>query len=233
MGLLSLELYADSSVVMLNVSGHHLLASSLAFDGSRQQAFEENGLFVVRRPVPDQDSTRRGSAGYFQDAKGRIDSSSMGTDARLRVQGASSSPYLSYTENMVWDRCGFIPPEKLNIRWRGTGRRYLRCRGLGLYRYRWGRRPLNDFGASGVCQSRGHQWMNPHPPEASVEQAGGRGFLFGGNHLVRFQVKFLGHGASITVEDSDLALLAETSRSQHAITGIWLHWIDWCGSGPG
>ena len=47
LGLLSPEMYADSSVVKANVHSHQLSRSGLTVAEFRERAIEENGLFVL------------------------------------------------------------------------------------------------------------------------------------------------------------------------------------------
>ena len=43
LGLLSRQMYADSSLVKANVSGHHLSHSGMSVDEFKNKAVEENG----------------------------------------------------------------------------------------------------------------------------------------------------------------------------------------------
>ena len=48
MGLLSRQMYTDSSLVKANVGRHELSPSGMSVDEFREKAVEENGLFVLR-----------------------------------------------------------------------------------------------------------------------------------------------------------------------------------------
>ncbi len=48
LGLLSRKVYADSSLVRANVSGHDLSPSGMTVEEFREKAVEENGLSIVR-----------------------------------------------------------------------------------------------------------------------------------------------------------------------------------------
>ena len=53
LGLLSPQLYADGSLVKANVSCHHLSPSGLSVEKFKEQAVEENGLFILRDADPE------------------------------------------------------------------------------------------------------------------------------------------------------------------------------------
>ena len=65
-------MYADSSLVKANVNSHQLSRSGLTVDQFREQAIEENGLFVLSESDVDEDGVERDETRYFQDSKGRI-----------------------------------------------------------------------------------------------------------------------------------------------------------------
>ena len=54
LGLLSPEMYADSSLVKANVNSHQLSRSGLTVAEFREQAIEENGLFVINETGVDE-----------------------------------------------------------------------------------------------------------------------------------------------------------------------------------
>ena len=72
LGLLSRKVYADSSLVRANVSGHDLSPSGMTVEEFREKAVEENGLFIVREQQADEDGVVRESVSYYQDPKGRL-----------------------------------------------------------------------------------------------------------------------------------------------------------------
>ena len=86
LGLLSRKMYADSSLVRANVSGHDLSSSGMTVEKFREKAVEENGLFVLREQQTDEDGVVRESVSYYQDPKGRLPLSQVDTDARWRDQ---------------------------------------------------------------------------------------------------------------------------------------------------
>ena len=52
--LLSQKMYADSSLVRANVSGHNLSPSGMTVEEFREKAVGENGLFIVREQQTDE-----------------------------------------------------------------------------------------------------------------------------------------------------------------------------------
>ena len=55
MGLLSPEMYADGSLVKVNVSSHDLSRSGLTVEEFKEQAIEVNGLFLLPQSTVDED----------------------------------------------------------------------------------------------------------------------------------------------------------------------------------
>ena len=108
LGLLSPEMYADSSLVKANVSSHQLSRSGLTVEEFREQAIEENGLFVLNDSGFDEDGVQREETRYFQDSKGLVPLSPVDTDARWRTSRPGKPPALTYQDNAVVDRGGFV-----------------------------------------------------------------------------------------------------------------------------
>ena len=108
LGLLSPQLYADGSLVKANVSGYHLNPSGLTVDEFKEQAVEENGLFVLCESEPGRIDREQKRLKYFQDPRGRIKLSPVDTDARWGQKGHTKSSFLSYLENIITDFKGFI-----------------------------------------------------------------------------------------------------------------------------
>ncbi len=59
MGLLSPEMYANSSMVKANVNNFGLSRSDLSVGEFKEQAIEENGLFVLSRSTVDDEGVER------------------------------------------------------------------------------------------------------------------------------------------------------------------------------
>ena len=76
-GLLSPEMYADSSRVRANVSSHRLSRSGLSVGEFHEQAVVGNGLFVLAKAGVDEDRTRETDVRFFQDRKDVLPSSTM------------------------------------------------------------------------------------------------------------------------------------------------------------
>ena len=108
LGLLSPEMYADSSLVKANVSSNHLSPSGMTVDEFKDKAVEENGLFVLSESVVDEDGMERQETKYYQDSKGLLPLSPVDTDARWRTTRAGKPSELNYQDNAIVDRGGFI-----------------------------------------------------------------------------------------------------------------------------
>ena len=112
LGLLSRQIYVDSSLVRANVSGHYLSPSGMSVDEFKEKAVEENGLFVLREQHIDRDGQERESVRHFQDSRGRMPLNEADTDARWRTKKRDERPKLNYQENVIVDRGGFIVSRK-------------------------------------------------------------------------------------------------------------------------
>ena len=112
MGLLSAELYVDSSMVQANVNSYGLSRSGMTVEEFveefKEQAIETNGLFVMARSTVDDEGVEHGEVRYFQDAKGRLPLSPVDTDARWRTTRPGKPSGLNYQDNVIADRGGFI-----------------------------------------------------------------------------------------------------------------------------
>ena len=71
LGMLSPEMYVDSTLVKAKVSGYGLASSDMTIDEFKEQAIEENGLFKIMETTVDEDGVERETARYIQSPKGR------------------------------------------------------------------------------------------------------------------------------------------------------------------
>jgi hypothetical protein len=108
MGLLSPELYVDSSMVKANVNSYGLTRSGMTVEEFKEQTIEENGLFVIARSTTDEEGVGHEEVRYFQDAKGQLPLSPVATDARWRTTRPGKPSGLNYQENVITYRGGFI-----------------------------------------------------------------------------------------------------------------------------
>ena len=127
LGLLSRQMYADSSLVRANVSSNSLAHSGMSVEEFRAKAVEENGSFVVRERDIEEDGEERESVSYYQDPKGQIPLSPADTDARWRTAGRRDTKgKLHYQENVIVERGGFIVARKVTHasegEWKAVGR---------------------------------------------------------------------------------------------------------------
>ena len=108
LGLLSRQMYTDSSLVKANVGGHGLSHSGMSVEEFRAKAIEENGLFVLRERQVDENGVESERVRYFQDPRGRSPLNDADIDARWSTKKRNRRPDLNYKENVIVDSGGFI-----------------------------------------------------------------------------------------------------------------------------
>ena len=108
MGLLSLEMYVDSSLVKANVNSHDLSPSVMTTEEFKEQAVQVNGLFVIGETTVDDNGVEHEETRYFQKPDGRLPLSPVDTDARWRTSRPGKPSGLHYQENVIVDLGGFI-----------------------------------------------------------------------------------------------------------------------------
>ena len=108
LGLLSAEMYVDSSLVKANVSGYGLAPNGMTVEEFKEQAIEVNGLFLVAETTVDGDGVEHEKTRYFQSPEGRMPLNPVDTDARWRTSRAGKASGLQYQEKVIVDRGGFI-----------------------------------------------------------------------------------------------------------------------------
>ncbi len=96
MGLLSPELYVDSSMVKANVNSYSLSRSGMTVEEFKEQAIETKELFVMARSTVDDEGVEHEEVRYFQDAKGRLPLSPLDTDAHWRTTRPGGPSGLNY-----------------------------------------------------------------------------------------------------------------------------------------
>ena len=145
MGLLSQEVYPNSSLVKADVSSYRLSSSGLPVANFQERAVEGNRLLVLGEAGLEEYGTEEGEVRLFQDPKGALPLSPVGAGARWRATKLEKPGYLSYQENIAVDRGGFIMArtiwqERLRTHPRRNGKRCRRCwRKFPSNRYRWRR----------------------------------------------------------------------------------------------
>ena len=108
LGMLSPEMYVDSSLVKANVSGYGLEPSGMSVAEFKEQAIEENGLFVLTEATVDDDGVEHEEVRYFQSPEGRMPLNPVDTDARWKTTRAGKASGLQHQENVIVDLGGFI-----------------------------------------------------------------------------------------------------------------------------
>ncbi|MFC2025445.1 hypothetical protein ACFLTG_03445 [Chloroflexota bacterium] len=64
------KMYADSTLVRVNVSGYSLSCSEMTVEEFQEKSVKENGLFVIKEVKRDEDGLVQEETKYYQDAKG-------------------------------------------------------------------------------------------------------------------------------------------------------------------
>ena len=108
MGLLSPEMYVDSSMVKANVNNFGLSRSDLSVEDFKEKAIEENGPFVLASSTVDDEGIEHQEVSYFQDARGQLPLSPVDTGARWRTTRSGKPSGLNYQENVIVELGGFI-----------------------------------------------------------------------------------------------------------------------------
>ena len=108
LGMLSPEMYVDASLVKANVSGYGLEPSGLTVAEFKEQAIEENGLFVLTETTVNDDGVKQDEVRYFQSPEGRMPLNPVDTDARWKTTRTGKAAGLQYQENAIVDLGGFI-----------------------------------------------------------------------------------------------------------------------------
>ena len=196
MGLLSLEMYSDSSLVKANVSSFGLSHSGMTVAEFQELAVKENDLYVLAESTEDESGVEQIQARYYQDSKGQLPLSPVDTDAYWRTTRPSRPSGLNYQENVIVDRGGFILSRGVTHASRGE----------------WkaepdliGRLPFQPVSLTAdtahnagqlrqLLEDRGITAYIPiHPNQESNMVAQG-GFVYRGDHLVCPQGKMLRRG---------------------------------------
>ncbi len=67
----------------------------------KEQAIEENGLFILTETAVDDDGVEHETVRYFQSPEGRMPLNPVDTDARSRTTRAGKASGLQYQENAI------------------------------------------------------------------------------------------------------------------------------------
>ncbi|MXZ91545.1 MAG: transposase [Chloroflexi bacterium] len=197
LGMLSPEIYVDSSLVKANVSSHGLSPSGMSVAEFKERAIEVNGLFMIEENTVDHDGVQREEVRYFQDPKGRLPLSPVDTDARWRTSRVGNPSALSYQENVIVDRGGFIVSRGITHASTGEWKAVQDLLdGLPLQPV-----SLAADTAYNVGELREHlegrgivEYIPMHPKQAASMVANGD-FVYHGDHLICPQGKILRRGS--------------------------------------
>ena len=108
LGLLSPELYVDSSLVKANVSGYGLAPGGMTVSKFKEQAVKGNGLFQITQTAVNDDGLEHEEVRYTLSPEGRMPLNQVDTDARWRTTRNGKASGLQYQKNVIVDRSGFI-----------------------------------------------------------------------------------------------------------------------------
>ena len=155
MGLLSPEMYVDSSLVKANVNSHDLSPSGMSVEEFKEQAVQVNGLFVIAETTVDDNGVEHEEARYFQRPDGRLPLSPVDTDARWRTSRPGKPSGLHYQENVIVDLGGFIVSRGVTHASEASGKQFPICWSVcPCHPPRWLGTPAT---ASASC---GNSWRN-------------------------------------------------------------------------
>ena len=98
----------DASLVKAHVSGCGLEPSGMTMAEFKEQAIEENGLFMLTATTVADDGIEHEEFRYFQSPEGRTPLNPIDTDARWKTASAGKASGLQYQENVIVDLGGFI-----------------------------------------------------------------------------------------------------------------------------
>ena len=197
LGLLSRQMYTDSSLVKATVGRHGLSHSGMSVEEFREKAVEENGLFVLRERQVDENGVESERVRYFQDPRGRSPLNDADIDARWSTKKRNKRPDLNYKENVIVDSGGFIVARRATRGSEGDWKpvsdmleqlpiRPETLTGDTGYSARRLRERLEELGITAYIP------IHPNQDNSVVAQ---RGFTFHGDHLVCPEGKVLSRRA--------------------------------------
>ena len=197
LGLLSRQMYTDSSLVKANVGRHGLSHSGMSVEEFREKAVEENGLSVLREQQVDENGVESERVRYFQDSRGRSPLNDADIDARWSTKKRNRRPDLNYKENVIVDSGGFIVARRATRGREGDWKpvsdmleqlpiRPETLTGDTGYSARRLRERLEELGITAYIP------IHPNQDNSVVAQ---RGFTFHGDHLVCPEGKVLSRRA--------------------------------------
>jgi transposase len=104
LGLVSDQVYSDSTLLKAHVDETHLSSTSLTIEKFMQNAIQENDVYF--EPI---ESKR------YQDPKGKLPLSPVDPDARWQAKSKKEKAHLCYKDNLLVDDEGFILAEKMTF----------------------------------------------------------------------------------------------------------------------
>lgn len=196
-GMLSPEMYVDASLVNANVNCYDLAPSGMTVTEFKEQALEENGLFVLAETTVDDDGIEHKEVRDFQSPEGRMPLNPVDTDARWKTTRAGKASGLQYQENIIVDLCGFVLTRGVT---HASERESKAVAGLleGLPLQPVS--PARDTDCSGgrlrhLLEERNLTTYTSIHPKQETNMVTSGDFVYHGDHLVCPQGKFLRRGS--------------------------------------
>jgi transposase len=124
LGLVSDQVYSDSTLLKAHVDETHLSSTSLTPEEFVKQVIQENNVYLesletktsgVAQSSPPEESISVVETKRYQDSKGKLPLSSVDPDARWQSKNKKERAHLCYKDNLVVDDEGFILAEEVTF----------------------------------------------------------------------------------------------------------------------
>ncbi len=124
LGLVSDQVYCDSTLLKAHVDETHLSSTSLTPEEFVKQVIQENNVYLESLETkisdeiqgsPSEESISVVKTKRYQDSKGKLPLSSVDPDARWQAKSKKDRAHLCYKDNLVVDDGGFILAEEVTF----------------------------------------------------------------------------------------------------------------------
>jgi len=115
LGLVSDQVYCDSTLLKAHVDETHLSSTNLTPEEFVKQVIQENDIYLESKEtkVAGSDKISVWETKCYQDSKGKLPLSPVDPEARWQAKSKKQKAHLSYKDNLVVDDEGFILAEKI------------------------------------------------------------------------------------------------------------------------
>jgi transposase len=115
LGLVSSQVYSDSTLLKAHVDETRLSPTSLTTGEFVKKVIKENDIYIepIETKVGDQGKISVMETKCYQDSKGKLPLSPVDPDARWQAKNKKQKAHLCYKDNLVVDDEGFILGEKM------------------------------------------------------------------------------------------------------------------------